>query len=375
MRDVPAVELGAIAIREALRRATLDPAVVDYVLMGMVVQAGAGQVPSRQASLRAGLPEGVPSDTINKVCASALRAVNVGDALIRAGDVEVVVAGGMENMSQAPYLVAGARWGQRMGHGRLVDAMILDGLWCPFGDCHMGSYGDRGAREFSITREEQDAWAYSSQQRAARAAEEGKFRVEIVPVEVPRPKGPPLVLERDEHPRPDTTLEKLATLAPVFEKGGTVTAGNAPGINDGATALVLMSAERAGRLGLHPLARIVSQGQASSHPSNLHAVPALAGQKALAAAGLKVGDLALIEVNEAFAAVALASTKLGGWDPEKVNVNGGAIALGHPIGATGGRLLMTLIFELQRRGGGYGLATLCSGGGQGEATLVEVPAS
>lgn len=372
LKDVPATDLGAIVIREAVARAGIEGGMVDNVFMGMVVQAGAGQIPSRQATIKAGLPVEVPSDTINKVCASSLRAVNLADTLIRAGDAHIVVAGGMENMSRVPYYVEGARWGYRMGDGRLVDGMIKDGLWCAFGDCHMGVHGSRVAAEFGITRQAQDEWAYRSQMRAVAAIEKGLFKEEIVPVEVPQRKGPPVIFDTDEQPRPDTTLEKLAALRPVFEEDGTVTAGNAPGINDGASALVVMSEERARELGIEPLATIVSQGMASAEPPYLATVPALAAKVALDRAGLTVDDLAVIEVNEAFAAVALTSIKLGGWDPEKVNPNGGAIALGHPIGASGGRILMTLIYELRRRGGGYGLATICSGAAQGEATVVKV---
>ena len=372
LKDVPAVELGAVAIRAALERAGVAAEQVDYVLMGMVLQAGAGQIPARQAAVKAGLPVTVPADTINKVCASALRAVNLGDALIRAGDATVVVAGGMESMSQAPYLVRQARWGGRMGHLQMEDALLTDGLLCAFGGCHMGVYGSRVAAEYGITREEQDRWALRSHQRAVAAIDAGRLAEEIVPVEVPARKGEAVRVEVDEAPRRDTSYEKLAALPPVFEEDGTVTAGNAPGINDGAAALVLMERERARALGVKPLATIVSQGQASLDPPYLHTVPYYAAERALAKAGLRWDDIALFEVNEAFAAVALTTMKLGGWDPERVNVNGGAVALGHPIGASGARILLTLAYELRRRGGGYGIATICSGGGQGEATLIRV---
>lgn len=372
LKEVPATDLGAKAIAAAIERADIAPAEVDYVLMGMVVQAGVGQAPARQASIKAGLPVGVPSDTINKVCASSLRAVNLADALIRSGDINVVVGGGMESMSQAPYLLPGARWGYRMGDGRVVDAVIKDGLWCPFGDCHMGVYGSTVAAEYGVTREEQDQWAWRSQQRAVRALAEGWFREEIIPIEVAGSRGVNKVFDIDEGPRPDTTPERLAALKPAFASEGTITAGNAPGLSDGAAALVLMSRERAEELGLAPLATIISQGQVSQAPPYLHTVPYLSGKAALDRAGLRAEDLDLIEVNEAFAAVALTSMKLGPWDPEKVNVNGGAIALGHPIGASGARILMTLTFELRRRGGGLGLAAICSGGGQGEATVIRV---
>jgi acetyl-CoA C-acetyltransferase len=314
----------------------------------------------------------VPSETVNKVCASGLRAVNLADVLIRAGDADIVVAGGMESMSNAPYLLERARWGYRMGDGKLVDALVYDGLWCAFGGCHMGVYGSRVAAEYGIGRQEQDEWAYLSHQRAIAAQDAGRFADEIVPVEVPQKQGPPRRVERDEAVRRDTSLERMAALKPVFDPQGTVTAANAPGLNDGAAALVVMSREKATELGLEPLATIVSQGQHSEDPPYLHTVPARAGLKALQKAGLTVKDLSLAEINEAFAAVVLTSIKIGGFDPQVVNVNGGAVALGHPIGASGARILMTLVYELRRRGGGYGLAAICSGGGQGEATVVRV---
>lgn len=372
LKDVPAVELGAITIREAVGRVRLDPASIDNVIMGMVVQAGAGQIPSRQASVKAGLPVAVPSDTVNKVCASSLRAVNLADSLIRAGDAQVVVAGGMENMSQVPYLLPRARWGYRLNDGTVVDALVRDGLWCAFHDCHMGVHGSTVAAEFGVSREAQDQWALRSHQRALAAKAAGRFNDELIPVEVPQRKGPAVVVSEDEGPRADTSLEKLAKLPPVFSKDGSITAGNAPGINDGAAAIVVMSRARARDLGLEPLATIVSQGMVSAEPPYLATVPALSAGKALTRAGLNATDLARIEVNEAFAAVALTSIKLGGWDAERVNVNGGAVAIGHPIGASGARILMTLIYELRRTGGGYGVAAICSGGGQGEATIVKV---
>ncbi len=377
LKDLSAVDLGALVIAEAVRRAGLAERArrgglpVDAVVMGLVIQAGAGQNPARQAAIRAGLPVEVPADVVNKVCASGLRAVNVADLMIRCGEAGAVVAGGMESMSNAPYLLPGARWGLRLGDGRVVDANVHDGLWCAFGGCHMGTYGSRVAAEFGITREEQDAWAYRSHVRAVAAAREGRFAEEIMPVEIPGRDGPALVTA-DEAPRPDTSLEKLAALKPVFESDGTITAGNAPGVNDGAGALVLMSSERARALGLEPLAEIVSQGQASREPPYLHTVPYLSAEQALCKAGLTRDDVALWEINEAFAAVTLTSIKLGGYDPEKVNVDGGAVALGHPIGASGARILMHLIYALRRRGGGYGVAAICSGGGQGEATVVRV---
>lgn len=373
LRELSATDLGAVAIREAVRRAELleQPEEVDQVLMGQVVQAGAGQIPSRQAAHKAGLPFGVVSATVNKVCASSLWAVNLADTLIRAGDAQVVVAGGMESMSNAPYMLPEVRRGYRMGHGRLIDGVIHDGLWCAFGDVHMGTYGGRGAREYGISREEQDAWAYRSHMRAASAWDRGFFAEEVVQVVIPQKKGETVVLE-DEPIRRDTSLEKLAALRPAFEPDGPITAGNAPGLSDGASALVVMSREKAEALGLEVLATIVAQGQYSDEPHTLHTVPARAGQMALKRAGLTAKDLHLVEINEAFAAVTLVSTRLLEVDPEIVNVNGGAIALGHPIGASGGRILMHLVYELRRRGGGYGLAAICSGGGQGEATLIRV---
>ncbi|NMP23912.1 acetyl-CoA C-acetyltransferase [Sulfobacillus harzensis] len=372
LKDVPATDLGAAAIRGALERSGLAADAVDYVYMGQVVQAGAGQIPSRQATMKAGLPETVPSDTINKVCASSLRAVNLADMAIRLGDISTAIAGGMESMSQAPYLVKGARYGLRMGDVPFVDAVVHDGLWCSFGQCHMGVYGSEVAREFDISRENQDRFAYQSHQRALKAIDEGRFRDEIVPVTVPVKKGEPLMVQEDIGPRRDTSLEKLARLKPAFQPDGTVTAGNAPGLTDGAAALVLMSREEAERRGLEPLATIVASGWASREPKYLHTVPAYAGEMALKRAQIRPKDLSLVEINEAFAAVALTSIKLLELSEDQVNVNGGAVALGHPIGASGARILLTLILELRRRGGGYGLAAICSGGGQGEATVVKV---
>lgn len=372
LKDIPAADLGALTLREALRRAGLAPEQVQYVLMGMVVQAGAGQSPARLAALKAGIPPQVPSDTINKVCASSLRCVNIADALIRAGDLEVAVAGGMENMSRGPYLVPGARWGYRLWNQTLVDATVNDGLWCAIHNVHMGVHADQVAREYGLSREEQDAWAYRSHARALDAIRAGRLKDEIVPVEVPQRKGPPVVFDTDESPRPDTSPEKLAALKPVFLPDGTITAGNAPGINDGAAALVLMSQRKAQELGLRPLATIVSQGWVSRPPEEFPLTPYPAAQAALQKAGLSFADVDLIEVNEAFAAVALVSMKLGDWPEDKVNVNGGAVALGHPIGASGARILLTLAYELRRRGGGVGVACLCAGGGQGEATVIRV---
>lgn len=372
LKTISAVELGSLAIREAVTRAGIRAEDVDYALLGMVIQAGAGQIPSRQATLRAGLPVEVPSDTISKVCASSLRAVNLADALIRAGDASVVVAGGMENMSASPYLLEKARTGYRMGNGEILDAMVKDGLWCAIHDVHMGVHGGDVADEFGIGRGLQDEWALRSQELSIKAMESGKFSEEIFPVAVPQKKGESVLFANDELPRRNISLEALGKLPAVFKKGACVTAGNAPPIADGATALVLSSREAAEALGVKPLATIVSQGAVSAAAPYIATVPALAGRKALEKAGMTVGQLDLIEVNEAFAAVALTSIKVGGWNPELVNVNGGAIALGHPIGASGGRILMTLLAELKRRGGRYGMATICSGAAQGEATIIKI---
>lgn len=372
LQDVPAVELGAVAVKEALCRSGVPGNEIDNVLLGMVVQAGAGQIPSRQATIKAGLPYTVPSETINKVCASGLRAVNLGDVLIRAGEAAVIVAGGMENMSAVPYFLPKARSGCRMGDAPLIDGMIHDGLWCPFHKVHMGVHGSAVPAEHGITREAMDRWALRSHQLAVAAMESGRLREEIVAVTVPGRKGDPVVVENDELPRRDTTLEKLSKLPPAFEPNGLITAGNAPAISDGAAALVLTSAGKAREMGLEPLAEIIAQGTASLEPRYIATVPFEAAQKALAKAGLSIKQIKLIELNEAFAAVALTSIKLGGWNEDLVNVNGGAVALGHPIGASGARILLTLIAELRRRGGGYGLATICSGAAQGEATVVKV---
>ena len=371
-KDVPAVDLGAAAVKESLKRAGVEGDQIENVLLGMVVQGGAGQIPSRQATVKAELPQTVPSDTINKVCASGLRAVNLADALVKSGEAEILVAGGMENMSAVPYYLPGVRTGERMGDGRVVDGMVHDGLWCPFHDVHMGVHGSAVPAEHGITRQEMDRWAYRSHQRALAAMDDGSLAEEIVAVSVPQRKGVPVVVEKDELPRSDTTPDRLAMLPPAFEKAGLVTAGNAPGISDGAAALVLASAEQARELGIKPLAEIIAHASASLEPRYIATVPYEAGQKALNKAGMSAEQLDLIEVNEAFAAVALTCIKLGCWDEEKVNVNGGAVALGHPIGASGARILITLIAELRRRGGGYGMATICSGAAQGEATIVKV---
>jgi acetyl-CoA C-acetyltransferase len=358
-----ATELGAIVIRSALDRAGVEDAEVQYAIMGQVLQGGAGQAPSRQATVGAGLPIELPSDTINKVCASSIRAVEIADQMIRAGDHEVVVVGGMESMTNAPYVLKKARFGYRLGDGTLIDLMTHDGLTSTFDKRHMVEQASFVSRELGISREDQDEWALRSHQRAIRAIDEGRFREEIVPV------GDFAV---DEGPRRDTSLEKLAALQPVFDPEGTTTAGNAPGVNDGAAALVVTSEDFARRRGLEPLATIVSQAYVADEFAYLARTPARAGKEALAKAGKAIGDVERVELNEAFSSVVLNSARMLDVDPERVNVNGGAVSLGHPIGASGARILGTMIHELRRNGGGLGLAAICSGGGQGDAVLIEV---
>lgn len=369
LRDVTAIDLGAAAIRGVLGRYDVPFESVDHVIMGTVVTAGLGQVPARQAALRAGLATEVPSLTVNKVCASSLKAVNLAAQMIKAGDARVVVAGGMESMSGAPYLVESGRFGYRMGDGTLVDAMMRDGLMCPCGGVAMHEYGSDVAAEFEISREDQDRWSVRSQQRYAEALEAGKVAEEVVPVEIPQRKGPAKLVEQDEPPRPDTTLETLSLLKPL-KPGGTVTAGNAPGVNDGGSAMVVMSRTAADELGITPLAQFVAQGEANQEPRYLHTIPGLAIRQAAAKSGIDLNELGLFEINEAFAAVTLTTMQQLGLDAECVNVNGGAVALGHPIGASGARILGTLILEMRRRGVELGAAGICSGTGQGEATLV-----
>jgi acetyl-CoA C-acetyltransferase len=371
LKDVSAVELGTIVIREALRRAGVSPDQVDEVIMGNVLQAGLGQNPARQAAVKAGLPVEVPALTINKVCGSGLKAINLGAASIMLGDASVVVAGGMENMSQAPYTAPAARWGQRMGHGKVIDTMIVDGLWCAFNDYHMGITAENIAADFCLSREDQDELAAESQRRAVAAIETGRFKDEIVPVEIPQRKGDPVIFDTDEFPRKGTTADALAKLRPAFNKEGTVTAGNASGINDGAAAVVLMEQELAKSLGLTPLAVIESYASAGVEPRIMGTGPITATRKALEKAGMSVDDIDLIEANEAFAAQALSVVNTLKFNREIVNVNGGAIAIGHPIGASGARIFVTLLFEMQKRGANSGLATLCIGGGQGVATVVK----
>jgi acetyl-CoA C-acetyltransferase len=359
----PATELGAIAIRAGLERVGLEGREVEYVIMGQVLQAGAGQAPARQAAVGAGIPIEVPSDTVNKVCASSIRAVEIADSMIRAGDVEVVVTGGMESMTNAPYALPKARQGYRIGDGALIDLMIWDGLRSTFDESHMVVQAASVARELGVSREEQDAWAFRSHERAAAAQDAGRFDDEIVPV------GD---VTADEAVRRDTTIEKLASLKPVMDPEGTVTAGNAPGVNDGASCVVVCSEEFAQRRGLEPLATILSQGYVADEFAWLARTPANAGKQALEKAGKAIDDVARVEVNEAFSSVALNSVQMLGADPDRANVNGGAVALGHPIGASGGRILGTMVHELRRSGGGLGLAAICSGGGQGDALLIEV---
>ena len=369
-KDLPAVELGGSAIRAALDRARIDGADVEYVIMGQVLQAGTGQITARQAAIKAGIPQEVPAITINKVCLSGLNAIAMADQMIRAGEVETVVAGGMESMTQAPYLMPKARFGARMGNTELVDAMVHDGLWSTFTGQHMGESSDEINRELEISREEQDAWAARSHQRAASAWNSGRLAEETVPVLMSQRKGDPVSVTRDEGVRPETTSESLAGLPPAFSRDGTITAGNASQVSDGAAAVVVMSAERAQSLRLHSLAEIVAHGMSAERFAWLHTVPALALMRALERAGLKTDDLDLIEINEAFASVALNAARMLELDDDLVNVNGGAVALGHPIGASGARLVLTLAHELKRRGAELGGAALCGGGGQGDALII-----
>jgi acetyl-CoA C-acetyltransferase len=369
LSDVAAVDLGAIAIREALARSDVGPERVDYVIMGHVLQAGAGQITARQAAIGAGIPKEVPAVTINKVCLSGINAIALADQLIRAGEVEIVVAGGMESMSRAPYVLPKARDGSRLGDAEMVDSMIHDGLWSTFTRQHMGESSDEINAELGITRTEQDEWAARSHRRAAAGWESGALAEEVVAVEVPS-RGGATIFDRDEGIRPQSTVESLAKLNPAFRADGTITAGNASQISDGAAAVVVTSRERADRLGLAPIAEIVAHGMSADRFPYLHTVPAIALQNALKKAQLDVHDLGLLEVNEAFAAVALNVTRVLGFDEELVNVNGGAVALGHPIGASGARIVLTLAHEMRRRGVDLGGATICGGGGQGDALVV-----
>lgn len=371
LAGVTAAELGAIVIKEALKRANVNPADVNEVIMGNVLQAGLGQNPARQAAIKAGIPAEVPSTTINKVCGSGLKTVALAAQSVMLGDADIVVAGGMENMSLAPYLLDKARTGYRMGHGELVDVMIRDGLWCAFNDVHMGITAENLAEKYGITREEQDEYSALSQNRSEKALQINVFADEIVPVEIPQRKGDPIVVAKDEYPRPGVTAAALAKLRPAFKKDGTVTAGNASGINDGAAAVVVMSEQKAKELGIKPLAVIRSYAAGGVDPSVMGIGPVPAVRHALKKANLTIDAIELIEANEAFAVQSLSVAKELGFDMEKVNVNGGAIALGHPIGASGTRILVTLLHEMQRRDTKLGLATLCIGGGQGMAMVVE----
>ena len=370
LADRSAVELGAVAIRAALERSGVAPEKVDYVIMGHVLQAGTGQITARQAAIAAGIPKETPAITINKVCLSGINAIALADQLIRAGEVDVVVAGGMESMSNAPYLLPKARGGSRLGHAEIVDSMMYDGLYSTFLKQAMGESSDQVNAELGISREDQDAWAARSHQRAHVAWEEGRLAEEVVPVEIPQRKGDPIVIAHDEGIRPETTAEGLAGLKPAFRDDGTITAGNASQISDGAAAVVVTSRDRADELGLSPIAEIVAHGMSAERFPYLHTVPATALQNALKKAGLDVHDLGLIEVNEAFAAVALNVTRLLGVPDDIVNVNGGAVALGHPIGMSGARILLTLALEMRRRGIDLGGAAICGGGGQGDALVI-----
>jgi acetyl-CoA C-acetyltransferase len=375
LSTTPAPQLGAIAIREAIRRAGIDPAIVDETFMGCVVPNGMGQAPARQASIHGGIPPEIGAVTLNKVCGSGLKTVMLAAGLIRAGDGEVYVAGGMENMSLVPYMLPRARTGYRLGDGQLIDGVVHDGLWCAFMDHHMGNSAEFIAEQYGLTREELDEYAYHSHRKAIEAMDAGRFEDEIVPVEVPQRKGPALVVDSDETPRRDTSLEALAKLRPAFKRDGIVTAGNSPGITDGAAAVVVMSRRKADELGLQPLARIIGYDQAAVDPKWLFIAPAHAVRRLLARTGTTLADYDLIELNEAFAAQTLADGKElepEGWDWDKINVNGGAIALGHPIGCSGARVLVTLLYALQDRGLKQGMASLCLGGGEAVAMAVEL---
>ncbi|MFB5662781.1 acetyl-CoA C-acetyltransferase [Alteribacillus sp. HJP-4] len=372
LSPLTAAELGGTAILGALHKSGADRDNIREVIMGNVLQGGQGQIPSRQAAHHAGLSWEVETETINKVCASGMRSVTFADQIIRSGEEGIIVAGGMESMSNAPYFMPKARWGIRMGDSPIKDMMVHDGLTCSFHDVHMGIYGGEVAEKLDISREMQDEWANSSHQRATAAVESGLFDEEIIEVEVPQRKGDPLTVARDEAPRKNTTINMLGQLKPVFSKDGTVTVGNAPGVNDGACAMVVMSEETARASGAEVLATIHGHTALAMEPEKFPMTPGLVINKLLEKTGRQLADIKLFEVNEAFAAVALASEKLAALDPEKINVNGGAVALGHPIGASGARIILTLAHELKRRGGGLGIAAICSGGGQGDAILIEV---
>jgi acetyl-CoA C-acetyltransferase len=372
LSNVPAPELGAVVIGEAVKRAGINPERIDEVLMGNVIQAGEGQAPARQATIKAGLPPTVGATTVNKICGSGMKTVMMAAQAIVAGDGDIFVAGGMENMTLGPYLLPKARQGYRLGNGVLVDATVHDGLWCSFQNQHMGTAAEWIAREYGLTRQELDEYALGSHRKAIAAIQVGKFKAEVVPVEAPQRKGPPVIFETDECPRVDTSIEALAQLRPAFQEGGMVTAGNSPGITDGAAALVVMGEDTASELGIQPLARITGYDQAAVEPLRIFTAPILAVRKLLRKTGYRLGDIDLIEVNEAFAAQTLADGRELGLDWDRVNVHGGAIALGHPIGASGARVLVTLIHALRDRGLRTGLATLCLGGGEAVAMTVEL---
>ncbi len=372
LKGVPAVELGTIVVKEIIKRNHLDPAKVDELIFGCVLQAGQGQNVARQIVIKSGIPMEVPAMTINKVCASGLRAVSLAAQTIKAGDAEIVIAGGTENMSAAPYALGAARWGARMNDSPIVDLMIHDGLWEIFNNYHMGMTAENVASQYDLTREQQDDLGLRSQTLAEKAIKEGRFKDEIVPVVIPQKKGDPKIFDTDEHPRFGTTKDSLSKLKPAFKKDGTVTAGNASGINDGAAAILVMSKDRADKEGYKPIARVVSYASAGVDPKIMGTGPIPSTRKALEKAGLKIEDIDVIEANEAFAAQALAVAKDLNFDMNKVNLNGGAIALGHPIGASGARIFTTLLYELKKRPDAkFGLATLCVGGGMGHAIIVE----
>jgi acetyl-CoA C-acetyltransferase len=371
LRDIPVTELGRVVIEEAISRAGIDGDAIDEVIMGHVLQAGAGMNTARQAAIRAGIPESAPSFTVNKVCGSGLKAVALAAQAIAAGDADVIVAGGMESMSRAPYLLADARWGYRMGNSQITDYMVSEGLTCAMAQCHMGVTAENIASEFGITRADQDAFAVESQRRAAEAVSSGRFADEIVPVMIPQKKGDPAAFKTDEHPRAETTAEALSHLRPAFLKDGTVTAGNASGINDGAAALVIASPERARLMEMSPVAEIVAYASAGVSPRVMGLGPVAAIERVLEKAGMKIADIDLFELNEAFAAQSIAVIEKLGIEVSRVNVNGGAIAIGHPVGASGARILVTLLYEMKRRAARRGLAALCIGGGQGIAMIVE----
>lgn len=371
LASISAPQLGAIVLRRLLEQTGVNPEHVDEVILGQVLTAGSGQNPARQTAIHAGLPVTTPAFTLNKVCGSGLKALHLGAQAIRCGDAEVIIAGGQENMSLSPYVIPGARTGLRMGHGKVVDSMIEDGLWDAFNDIHMGITAENLAEKYQLSREQQDAFAAASQQKAIEAIAAGRFAAEITPVSIPQRKGDPLIFDTDEQPRAGTTAQSLAKLRPAFKKDGTVTAGNASSLNDGAAAVMLMSAEKAKALGLPVLARIVAYANAGVDPTIMGIGPVAATQKCLSKAGWSIADLDLIEANEAFAAQSLSVNQELGWDTSKINVNGGAIAIGHPIGASGCRILVSLVHEMIRRDAKKGLATLCIGGGQGVALAIE----